>query len=245
MWLGPGWGPEAPVGAPCSVVAWLVSRKPGVPSGLSEPHGLLLLPVLIFFSLNTLSGRGRSTQGVKAWMPPLVSWLEFPVRVMETGLEEGWSIWVTSGVAWTRGGLGEQPPAGLFRGSLGSRGPSGKGWPGDRCLGFTEGWACVPTCPELSHWGQVWEPVLEGRRGGLGSLHVAGPRGAGLAAKSTTPAARGAPVQTHPLFQNPKEAVLACPLRPPAHPASPPALVSTAPAHSLGITDILPASAIL
>ena len=88
MWLGPGWGPETPVGAPCSVVAWLVSRKPGVPSGLSEPHGLLLLPVLIFFSLNTLSGRGRSTQGVKAWMPPLVSWLEFPVRVMETGLEE-------------------------------------------------------------------------------------------------------------------------------------------------------------
>lgn len=153
-----------------------MSRKPGVPSGLSEPHGLLLLLALIFFSLNTLFGRGRSTQGVKAWMPPLVSWLEFPARVMETGLEEGWSIWVTSGVAWTRGGLGEQPPARLFRGSLSSWGPSlGKGWPGDRCLGFTEGWSCVPTCLELSYWGQVWEPLLEGRRGALGSLHVAGP----------------------------------------------------------------------
>lgn len=96
----------------------LVSRKPGVPAGLSGLHGPLLLRVLIFFSLNTLSGRGGSTQTVKAWMPPLVSWLEVPAGVMGTGLEEGWPTWVSSGVAWAQGHLGEQPPAGLFGGGL-------------------------------------------------------------------------------------------------------------------------------
>ena len=100
---------RSPCGAPCSVAAWLVSRKPGVPAGP------LLPPGLIFFSLDTLSGRGRCAQGVKAWMPPCVSWLEFPACVMETGLEEGGSIWCHP--VWL--GLGEDLGSSLQPGSLG------------------------------------------------------------------------------------------------------------------------------
>lgn len=96
---GAAGGLKSPVGPRAWRWLGLVSREPGVPAGLSGLHGPLLLRLLIFFSLNTLSGRGGSTQTVKAWMPPLVSWLEVPAGVMGTGLEEGWPTWVSSGVA--------------------------------------------------------------------------------------------------------------------------------------------------
>lgn len=121
---GRGWRAQEPLWGPRLAAAWARVQGPWASCWALWAARPLLLHVLIFFSLRTLSGGGGSTQTVKAWMPPLVSWLEAPAGVMGTGLEEGWPTWVSSGVAWARGHLGEQPPAGLFRGSVGGLGPS-------------------------------------------------------------------------------------------------------------------------